>query len=101
MELHQPEPEDRGKVLPQNALMGGVVYIARDIGCGQAQEIINTEMRFGIDLLVGHGFTAIAVEHTTRRLLVDMDHFGFRDISDGIALFLHGPAGPGQIFQPG
>ena len=57
-------------------------------------------MRLGINLLERHRFTAIAIEDTTRRLVVNMNNLRFGNIRDLITLVLH-PFRPRQILQPG
>src|SRR5258706_1916877 len=57
-------------------------------------------MRLGINLLERHRFTAIAIENTVGRLVVNMNYLRFGNISDLITLVLH-PFRPRQILQPG
>ena len=74
--------------------------IAEDVCDRQTHKVIKIEMGFGVDPSQCHGFTAVSVEYTAWRFIMDVDDLGFSNIGNLLVMFLR-PLRPRQIFEPG
>ena len=57
-------------------------------------------MRLGEDVLEGHAFTTVAIEHAKGRFVMCMDDLGFGYIGDTQALGLR-PLSPTEVLETG
>ncbi len=98
--LHQSEADDVEPMVPEDALVTGVVEVGEGFADPGTQEIAQGELALRQDLLEGDRFPFVAVVNLLPGLVVLVDDLRFGHVGDVVAR-LDSPTAPGQVFQAG